>query len=316
MMDRANPYEVAEAIGRLNVWKAAAANNWALLPSDGSQWFVNVQEADMRGVKARMMFFAGWRPFHCFLITRQNHDFWVALSPADIPHVEVLFPESGPVQIVRYDEGYVQEPLGEDQRGIFARMLYACFGFVMRVEGDPQLPMKFVSERALFALKEDPDGRWSDCALPLPEKPPQFVEQVSLRKELLARAADLPFDASFALEMDFGRVFHAQTQEPRPRALYLCAAVDAKSGSRFLWRKMVVSGKPDGLLALWQSLAQTLLEHIVAAGRVPGEIRVRSMRMVRFLRPLGMHLPFKLVVNSKLALLDAEILSSIREGRL
>ena len=104
--------------------------------------------------------------------------------------------------------------------------------------------------------------------------------------------------------------------EPKARSIYLFAAVDANASTRFAWRTMVVSGKPDGLASLWQSLAPQLLDHILAAGKVPGEIHVRSMRMVRFLRPLGMQLPFKLVVHAALPALDAEVNASLREKRL
>ena len=38
--------------------------------------------------------------------------------------------------------------------------------------------------------------------------------------------------------------------------------------------------------------------------RVPGEIHVRSSRMARFLRPLGIQLPFKLVQHAKLPSLE------------
>ena len=92
--------------------------------------------------------------------------------------------------------------------------------------------------------------------------------------------------------------------------------MDAETKNRFAWRTMAVSGRQFGLLALWQSIAPQLLDHIVASGRVPGEIHVRSMRMVRFLRPLGMQLPFKLVVHAELPALDAEVRGSLREGRL
>ncbi len=315
-MDRTNPYEVAQAIGKLRAWRTAAAHNWALLPAGcGEPWLVTVFPGDA-GNPARMLFFHGWREFHCYLISRQDGDFWVAASPEDITHLEAVFPQGAQPALFSCVEGYVRRVVDKESEPLLASMLYECFGLFMRFEGDPDLAMKFASERALFARRQDDDGKWSDCALPLPEKQPQFVEQVSLRKDILARAKDLPFDASWKLELDFGRLPNVQTNEPHPRAIYLFAAVNQSGGSRFAWRTMAVSGRPDGLVALWQTLAPQLLDHIVAAGKVPGEIHVRSMRMVRFLRPLGMHLPFKLVVNAELPALDNEVRSSLREKRI
>ena len=42
------------------------------------------------------------------------------------------------------------------------------------------------------------------------------------------------------------------------------------------------------------------LREIIRIGRVPGEVRVRSMRMFRMLRPLCIELPFKLSVHDRL----------------
>ena len=316
-MDRSNPCEVAQAIGKLGVWKVAAAHNWALLPAGaGEPWLASAVAGERENSPSRLLLFPGWRAFHCYLITRQNADFWVAASPEDIPHIEAVFPQGGEPVVLEFGEGYVHAPVSGGKAALAAAMLYECFGLFMRFESDPGLAMKYASERALFARRQEPDGKWCDCALPLPEKPPQFVEKVSLRKDLLERAKDLPFDQSLKLELDFGRLPNVQTNEPRPRAIYLFAAVDAGSGGRYAWRTMVASGAQDGLLALWQSLAQQLLERIVADGKVPGEVSVRSMRMVRFLRPLGMHLPFKLVVHANLPALDSEVRRALAEKRI
>lgn len=316
-MDRTNPYEVAQAIGKLGAWRTAAAHNWALLPAGcGEPWLVNVIAGSGANIPSRILLFHGWRDFHCYLISRQNGDFWVAASPEDIAHLEAVFPQGGLPALFSCAEGYARIAVEKENEPLLASMLYECFGLFMRFEGDPDLAMKFASERSLFARRQGDDGKWSDCALPLPEKQPQFVEQVSLRKDILARAKDLPFDASWKLELDFGRLPGVQTNEQRPRAIYLFAAVNQADGSRFVWRTMAVSGRQDGLVALWQSLAPQLLDHIVAAGKVPGEIHVRSMRMVRFLRPLGMQLPFKLVVHAELPALDNEVRGSLREKRI
>ena len=97
------------------------------------------------------------------------------------------------------------------------------------------------------------------------------------------------------------------TREARPRFLYVFAAVDAATGVRVVWLKMSVGGTDEALKALWEGHAARLLEAMLRLGRAPGEIHVRSGRVARFLRPLGMHVPFKLVHHAKLGALDAAL---------
>ena len=74
-----------------------------------------------------------------------------------------------------------------------------------------------------------------------------------------------------------------------------------------VWDRLSVDGKADGLKRLWEGHAQRLLNGVVAWGRVPGQIHVRSGRMMRFIRPLGLQLPFKLVQHAKLPALDSVV---------
>ena len=85
------------------------------------------------------------------------------------------------------------------------------------------------------------------------------------------------------------------------------AAVDAATAARVVWLKMSVGGTDAALKALWEGHAARLLEAILRLGRAPGEIHVRSARVARFLRPLGLHIPFKLVHHAKLGALDAAL---------
>ena len=77
-----------------------------------------------------------------------------------------------------------------------------------------------------------------------------------------------------------------------------------------------MDGKENGLKRLWEGHAQRLLDAVVAWGRVPGEVHVRSGRMMRFLRPLGLQLPFKLVQHAKLPALDAALTHSIQTKKV
>ena len=135
----------------------------------------------------------------------------------------------------------------------------------------------------------------------------KFVERVSLDTAKCRLAAKLPVVADEKWEVDFVMVPAYHTREPKPRFLYVLAAVDAATGVRVVWLKMSVGGTDEALKALWEGHAARLLEAMLRLGRAPGEIHVRSGRVARFLRPLGMHVPFKLVHHAKLGALDAAL---------
>ena len=115
-------------------------------------------------------------------------------------------------------------------------------------------------------------------------------------------------------EIDFVMVPTYQTREKRSRFLYVLAGVDAATGERRVWEKMSVDGKPGGLKRLWEAHAQRVLDRILIEGRVPGELHVRSQRVMRFLRPLGLQLPFKLVQHEKLPSLATALDLAVRSG--
>ena len=112
-------------------------------------------------------------------------------------------------------------------------------------------------------------------------------------------AKDLPFAAADAFEVDFGLVQGVATKDPRPRSVYALVAVDAKTGERLIEVRTSVA-TDGGLRSLWESMPPRLLNEFIRLGRVPGEIKVRSMRVFRMLRPLCMELPFKLSLHEKL----------------
>ena len=61
------------------------------------------------------------------------------------------------------------------------------------------------------------------------------------------------------------------------------------------------SPAPDGgLRQLWEGVAPRLLKHLLARGKVPGEMLVRSQRLFRMLRPLCLDIPLKLSLHDKL----------------
>jgi len=75
--------------------------------------------------------------------------------------------------------------------------------------------------------------------------------------------------------------------------------------------KIPRNGTLDGLKLLWESLASRLLEGVLKRGKVPAEIHVRTQRMMRFLRPLGLQIPFKLVLHRQLPRLTTAVNSAI-----
>ena len=68
----------------------------------------------------------------------------------------------------------------------------------------------------------------------------------------------------------------------------------------------------DVLKPMWESLAQRLLVAILKRGRIPGAVNVRSGRMARFLRPLGLQIPFRLVQHAKLLALDTALANAFK----
>ena len=155
--------------------------------------------------------------------------------------------------------------------------------------------------------------------MPLPKEPPlPREERIALGNKECAIVARLPFDENESWEVDFFGVPACRTEDPQPRIMYLFAAVDAQTGERRVWDRMSVpknGGTPEdagGLKPMWESLAQRLLVAILRRGRIPGAVNVRSGRMARFLRPLGLQIPFRLVQHGKLPALDAALAAAFK----
>jgi hypothetical protein len=77
---------------------------------------------------------------------------------------------------------------------------------------------------------------------------------------------------------------------------------------------MSVDGTSDGLQHLWEKHSERLLNAILEYGSVPKEIRVRSPRVMRFIRPLGMHIPFKISQYEKLPAIEVYFKEVIAKG--
>lgn len=307
-MDRNNPYETARAMAGLKLWKSASRHNWALVPQTTEDPYVAVAVAEKGDspVEGRLMLFPGLPVFRDFVLSRHFGDYGVALTPMDFDHYEVAALKSGDVEIFHYRPGFLPvRPVSEELR-ILAPMLFECYGLMMRFEKEPDLPLKYVSQNALFARKEVVEGVWQDGPLKLPsdESMPASVERIALDSSKCEVAKGLPVYPRQVWEADFMLVPNYRTLEKDARFLYVFAIVDSIAQTRLAWFRLSVDGSPNGLLRLWEGHAQRILDTIVQSGRVPGEVHVRSQRMARFVRPLCRELPFRLVQHAKLPALD------------
>ena len=312
--------EDAKAIVALNAWKKAATDNWALVPQTSEEPIVVHADAKAEGpVAGRLVFFPGFAAYRDFALLLQAPDMGLALSPLDVTHWELVGLTDGRHELHSFRTGFVPHLADRDERTFLAPLVHECLGLLMRFEENTELPAKYAADQALFGRKEGLDGKWRDGPVPLPkEMPVPREERISLGKRECAAAVRLPFDESESWEVDFFGVPACRTDDPQPRIMYLFAAVDAQTGERRVWDRMSVpknvgtAATADVLKPMWESLAQRLLVAILKRGRIPGAVNVRSGRMARFLRPLGLQIPFRLVQHAKLLALDTALANAFK----
>ena len=291
--------DIGAKMDALGVWEAVAPYNWAVCPKGTVfPYFCCVMKGDGNPVNVRFMMVEGWQSFHDFVRTRIDVNFGFYSTPMEIPHFELVFVSGGTVRLFRHDPCFMPRLATDAERAFCSKILWESFGVMMRVEADSELPMKFAAEKAMFARVEGDGGEWSDKALSIPDPRPH-VESVTFAKVDLAKAKDLPFAAEEKIAVDFALVIGLSTKEPRARCVYRLSAYDAATGEQFI--ADAVSPVPDGgLRAMWENVAPRLLKHLLARGRIPGEIMVCSQRLFRMLRPLCLDLPLKLSLHDKL----------------
>lgn len=318
-MDKTDIDDIAKAICTLNAWKKASKYNWALVSELFDKPLIACVNMQQNGpVNARLMLFNGFEAHRDFAIFLQNQDVSFALSPIDFDHYEVVSLKDGGVQVLDYRPGYAPVRPDEETRALLAPVLYECYGLMLRLEDDPELPTMYKGENAIFCRKEGLDGKWRDAPL----KPPDagtvsWTERIGLDRAKCAQAARFDMSQGEEWEIDFIQIPVFRTEDKAARIMYLLAAVDSKNGERRVWDKLVVdpavprNGTLDALKTLWESLASRVLEGVLKRGAVPAEIHVRNQRMMRFLRPLGMQIPFKLVLHRQLPRLTVSVNNAI-----
>ena len=275
-----SPEEIGAKMNALGLWDLLEPYNFAVKPKGTVfPYFCTVLKDDRAAVRARFLMLEGWQTLHDFVRTRFDRNFGFYLTPAEMPHFELIVLATGETRLFCHDPGYVPQEANAVQKAFAARILWESYGVMLRVEADRTLPLRFVDEKAIFARVETAPGMWSDA--------------------VVTAAQDLPFAKDEALELDFRLLTGVATREPRPRCVYALRAVDAKTGEVAIDCR--ASMNPEtGLRGLWEAMPGAVLREIVRRGRVPGEIRLSSGRVFRLLRTLCLELPFRISLHDSL----------------
>ena len=295
--------EIGARMDALGLWKLLEPYNFAVKPRGTVfPYFCTVLKGERKPIKARFLMLEGWQTLHDYVRTRIDRNFGFYSTPVEMPHLELVVLEDGSMRLFRHDTGYMPSEAKDAQRDLAARILWEAYGVMLRVEADRKLPLKFSDEKAIFARVEIATEKWEDRPLEIPDPPPH-TERVSFPKADIKSSQDLPFVKEDVLDIDFGLLPNVMTKEPRPRCVYELRAVDPKTGETVIASR--VSVHPEaGLKGMWESMPVQLLKELIRRGKVPGELRTRSGRVFRLLRPLCMELPFKLSLHDRLQSLE------------
>lgn len=292
--------ELGAKMDALGLWGLLEPYNFAVKPRGTVfPYFCTVFKDKSPGVKVRFLMLEGWQTLHDFVRTRHDNNFGFYTTPSEMPHFELLVLPDGAIKLFRHDTGYIpSEVTGGAALELALRIMWEAYGVMLRVEADNRLPLKFADERAVFARVERAPGEWVDEPLVIPAPPPH-VEKIAFKKSDIMAAKDLPIDALFTVETDFGPVPCVGTGEPRPRSVYALVVVDAKTGVRIVDSRVTIA-RGGTLRGVWEEMPGRLLKALVRYGRIPVGIKVRSGRVFRMLRPLCMELSFKLSLHDRL----------------
>ncbi len=288
----------------LGLWDAILPFNWAIKAKGTAiPYFCTTLTGDGKPVKMRFLLVEGWQTLHDFVRTRADRNFGFYSTPMELPHFELVVGTDGLIALFRHDPGYVPRALSETERDFVGRLLWEAFGVMMRIENEPKLPLKYADEKAMFARLETAPDVWEDAPLAIPDPRPH-VEKIAFEKADVSQAKDLPFEAKEAIEVDFRLMPNLTTREARSRFAYVLCAIDSSSGERFISDKVSVNAD-CGLKEMWEKIPPRVLKHLLARGRIPGEIKLMSGRLFRMMRPLCEELPFKLSLHDELPRLEA-----------
>ena len=157
--------DIGAKMDALGAWETVAPYNWAVCPKGTVfPYFCTVMKGDGNPVNVRFMMIEGWQNFHDFVRTRIDVNFGFYSTPMEISHFELVFVSGGEVRLFRHDPCFMPRLANDAERALCSKILWESFGVMMRVESDAELPMKFASEKAMFARVED--GPTRRCRFP------------------------------------------------------------------------------------------------------------------------------------------------------
>lgn len=291
--------EVARKYDALGTWEKSLRYNWAVkLAGVAFPYFCTSMAGDGKEVRYRLLMIEGWENFYFCVKLRQDSDFGFYTTPMELPHIELVSYIDGDVRLFRHRPGYVPQPLADADKPLAARILWQCYGVMMRIESDDGPIMKYADEHAMFGRLETSPGVWRDNAFPI-WRPRPYVENIRLPADLVAKAKSIPLSVNLTVELDFYLVHDVISRDEVPRCCYRLAAASEKYARTVFCLNLGVSDEMP-LKELWESIPARILAEFVKFGRVPGEIKVSSMRMFRYLRPIGMEIPFRISLHSHL----------------
>lgn len=292
------PEEIGAKMDALGLWGKMERYNFAVRPR-GTVFPYFCTVITDAGVPVRFLMLEGWQTMHDYVRTRIDRNFGYYMTPSEMPHLELVKLANGEFRLFRHDPCYVPLLAEGAQRELAAKILWEAYGVMLRVEADGMLPLRFVGEKAIFARVETEEGKWEDTPLEIPNPRP-YSEKITLSKEDIRKAKDLPMEAGYILELDFRLHTMLKTNEKRPRNAYCLTGVEAKTGKVVI--DMRVSANPEyGIKGMWQEMPSQVLKALVEGGKMPGEIRLCSGRVFRMLRALCVEVPIKLTLLDKLS---------------
>ena len=304
LSDKDGIVEIARKISSLNLMDVMAAYNWALKPYGSVfPYFCTVSLQSKGFVRARFAFLEGWQTMHDYVRMRFEPDYGYYLTPSELPQFEVAYMRSGKIAAARHDPGYLPWFLTPKQEDLVRRMLWEAYGVMLRIENDRSLVLKHADERALFARVETSPGVWQDAPMTIPDPPP-YEELVPVPQDLLKHAQSLPVDKSWKVAVDLRYLSDRLSKDTPPRLCYAIRVVDLGEKARIIDDSAFVEPLNGGLKTIWLDAPVRILEHFSEIGRLPGEIRVVSARLFRFLRPLFLELPVKLSKRKSIPILE------------
>lgn len=293
-----NCQQIAGKLDALGLWNELAGINWAVkVKGRAMPFFCTVLKGcGNDAVKCRVLFLEGWQTLHDFIRLRMDESFGYYISPMEMLHYElVVFNDSTGARIFKHDSGYVpREVKSDSEQELCAKLLWQTYGVMLRLESDMSLAMKYAEERAFFSRVETESGEWCDAPLVICDPLP-VTETVSFPVATVDKAKSLPLEASRSIYADFSFVPGVMTKDPKPRTVYRLSVKDLQSGELFTRdMSMPVGGTLKGM---WERLPSDILSLLVERSFIPGEIKMKSKRLFRLMRPLMHQLPVKLSIT-------------------